>query len=145
MTRPEVFSALYGVGPIAEAEALVCPVTFSPRYDLDRELGVFSRKGHPLEGVSISGRILVCPGVQGGVAAGWAMLAMRGRGVGFAGLVFGQTNPAMVQGAVAARIPILAGTDEKIFSAVRSGDFIRVDPKRRQVTLVSGAPTGSRI
>jgi predicted aconitase with swiveling domain len=109
---------------------------FSARYDLDRMNGIITRVGHPLRGESITGKILVCPSVQGGVAAGWAFLAMKGRGVGFAGLVFGLTNPVMVQGAVAAQLPILAGIDPGIFETLKTGQIIRVDPAALDVTIL---------
>jgi predicted aconitase with swiveling domain len=110
--------------------------TFSPRYDLDRVHGTFTRVGHPLFGEPIAGKILVCPGVQGGIAGGWAFLMMQGRGVGFAGLIFGKVNPVMVQGAAAAGIPIVAGIDDAIFTALESHQLIRLDPKARQVTIL---------
>jgi len=60
---------------------------------------------------------------------------MRGRGVGFAGLVFGEVNPVMVQGAVAAGIPLMAGVERDIFDAVRSGQRIRIDPQNLTIVL----------
>lgn len=119
------------------ALALVSSSAFSARYDLDRERGVISRQGHPLRGVEIGGRILVCRNVQGGVAAGWALLSLRCRGVGFVGLVFGDTNPAMVQGAVAAGIPVLSGVEDEIFSSVKNGDTLCLDPEMQTVEVVS--------
>ena len=124
-----------GLGPAIEAVALVSPYTFSPRYDLDRENGIISRAGHPCYGESIADKILICPGVQGGIAGGWAFLMMRGRGVGFAGLVFGEVNPVMVQGAVAAGIPLMAGVERDIFDAVRSGQRIRINPQNLTIVL----------
>ncbi len=124
-----------GLGPAIEGVALVSPYTFSPRYDLDRENGTISRAGHPCYGESIADKILICPGVQGGIAGGWAFLMMRGRGVGFAGLVFGEVNPVMVQGAVAAGIPLMAGVEREIFVAVRSGQRVRIDPQKLTVVL----------
>lgn len=123
-------------GPAVEAPTLVCPVPFSTRYDLDRQTGIFSRAGHPLRGESIAGRILVWPAVQGGVAAGWDFLAMQGRRVGAAGLVFGSTNPAMVQGAIAAGIPIMAGVDEDLFICLRSGVRLRLNPAAHEITVL---------
>jgi len=79
---------------------------------------------------------LVSPGVQGGVAAGWALLAMRGLGVGFAGLVFGDVNPVMVQGAVTAGIPIAAGLDPSALDELQSGALARLDPGTRTLTLL---------
>ncbi|MGH3315752.1 MAG: aconitase X swivel domain-containing protein [Nocardioidaceae bacterium] len=130
------YSVRQATGPATQARLLVDPVTFSPRYDLDRVEGRFSRAGHPLYGEPISGVVLAAPGVQGGVAGGWAFLAMAGLGVGPAALVFGETNPVMVQGAVTADIPIVAGIDPAFFDEARTGDVVRVDPAARTVQLL---------
>ncbi|MPY85826.1 MAG: DUF126 domain-containing protein [Actinophytocola sp.] len=131
------FSVSQAIGEPVEAPALLCPVPFSARYDLDRTTGLISRTGHPLAGQSVANKILLTPGVQGGVAAGWALLAMRGLDVGFAGLVFGDINPVMVQGAVTAHIPIAASVDPAIFDNVNTGDIVRLDPTKRTITLVA--------
>lgn len=143
------YSASQATGPGVQARLLVDPVTFSPRYDLDRVSGRFSRTGHPLLGESLEGRVLASPGVQGGVAGGWAFLAMAGAGVGPAGLIFTDVNPVMVQGAVTAGIPIVAGVDPAFFDDVRTGDRLRVDPAARTVLLLAEAddartPGGAR-
>lgn len=131
-----IFAASQGVGAVITGEAVVSSVPFSARYDLDRTTGVFSRNEHPLRGASIADRILVAPGVQGGVAAGWAFLAMRGLGVGLRALIFGAVNPVMVQGAVTAGLPIVAGLDRSFFDHVRTGDRIRVDPGAHEVEII---------
>ncbi|MBK1783425.1 aconitase X swivel domain-containing protein [Prauserella cavernicola] len=131
------FAVRQATGPTVEAEAVVSPVPFSARYDLDRTTGVISRGDHPLLGTSVRDRILIARGVQGGVAAGWAFLSMRDLGVGPCGLVFGATNPVMVQGAVTAGLPIVAGVDDAFFDAVSTGDVVRIDPARREVAVVS--------
>lgn len=131
-----IFAARQGVGALVSGEAVVSPVPFSARYDLDRTTGVFSRNDHPLRGESIVDRILVASGVQGGVAAGWAFLAMRGLGVGPRALIFGAVNPVMVQGAVTAGLPIVAGLDPGFFDQVRTGDRIRVDPGAHEVQII---------
>ena len=140
----ESFDCKQGIGEAIEAPALVSTYTFSPRYDLDRVKGTFSRAGHPLEGESIAGKILVCPGVQGGVAGGWAFLAMQGRGVGFAGLIFGEVNPVMVQGAAAAGVPIVAGVDQEIFAALQNHQRIRLDPVARRITIFEPAAAAQK-
>ncbi len=137
-----IFTCERALGPATEATVLVSMRTFSPRYDLDRENGIFSRSDHPLQGQRIAGTILVSPGVQGGIAGGWAFMMMRGRGVGFAGLVFGKVNPVMVQGAAAAGIPILAGVDPAIFEVLRNGDHVRLEPAARRVVVLPGPSYG---
>lgn len=129
------YRVLQATGGSVEAPVLISPVPFSARYDLDRTTGVISRTGHPLRGRSIAGKILVSPGVQGGVAAGWALLAMQGYEVCPAGLVFGDTNPVMVQGAVTAQLPIAAGVEPSIFDELQTDDVVFFDSEALTVTL----------
>lgn len=133
------FTAQQAVGPTVEAVLLLNSRPFSPRYDLDRSSGTFSRTSHPLHGESLRGKILASRDVEGGVAGGWAFLAMRGAGVGPAGLVFGGINPVMVQGAVTAGLPVLAGVDSSFFSTAKTGDTVRLDPRGRCVEIVARA------
>lgn len=128
-------------GPTVRARALVSPVPFSARYDLDRVEGRISREDHPLKGSSITDTIYIAPGVQGGVAGGWALLSMRKLGVGFAGLVLGDTNPVMVQGAVTAGIPIAAGFDPAMLDDIRTGDLIELDPTAHTLRILERTPT----
>jgi len=130
------FKVSRAIGPVAEAPALVSSKPFSPRYDIDREAGTFSRPGHPLEGQSLAGKILIFPGVQGGVMGGWVFLELKSRGKGPAALVFGRTNPVMVQGAIMAGIPILDGIDPEALDAIENGDVVRVDPEKLSVEVV---------
>ena len=130
------YSVRQAAGPAVETRLLVDPVTFSPRYDLDRVRGRFSRTGHPLHGEALAGRVLASPGVQGGVAGGWAFLAMAGAGVGPAALVFGYVNPVMVQGAVTAGIPIVGGVDPRFFDEVRTDDLVQIDPAAGTVQVL---------
>lgn len=135
MIKRRTYRAERGLGQVVDALALVSSEPFSARYDLDRDAGVISRLDHPLRGAAIAGMVLVCPAVQGGVAGGWAFLAMAQRGVGFAGLVFENVNPVVVQGAIAAGIPILSGIDQAIFAELRTGQRIRLDPSRLEVQV----------
>jgi predicted aconitase with swiveling domain len=131
-----VFRVAQATGAEVEAEAVVSPVAFSARYDLDRTTGLISRNDHPLKGQSIRDKIFIAPGVQGGVAAGWAFLSMHGLGVGPRGLIFGAVNPVMVQGAVTAGLPIVAGIEPDFFEAVHTGDRVRISPEKHTVTIV---------
>lgn len=125
-----VLEAPPGFGPEVEAEIVLSKDTFSIRYDMDRETGVISRRGHALEGVSLAGKIVYFPAVQGGVAAGWAFLALAGRGVAPAGVLFGKTNPVMIQGLVLAGIPVMHRVSPDPFTVLRTGDRVRMSPRR---------------
>lgn len=128
-----------GYGPDLEGEALVSADAFSPRYDLDRETGVVSRKGHPLEGQCIAHRILVLPAVKGGVAAGWAFLDLTSRGVGPSAIVCTRTNPVFVQGCVVANIAIMHRLSPDPFGIVGSGDRLRLSPGRGEIAILRRA------
>lgn len=131
-----VFAVKRAYGPSIEGAALVSRAHFSPRYDLDRTAGVFSRPGHPNEGASLTGKVLFFTAVQGGVAGGWTFFELKSRNRGPAALVFGRTNPVMVQGAILAGIPILDGVDDDAFTLIENGDFVRVDPQHLRVQVL---------
>ena len=117
-----------GVGPTVEGEAIVSQQGFSARYDVDRDLGVFSRAGHDLFGHSLVGKILVCTTAKGGIATSWMLLDMVSRGLAPLAVLFRTTNPVMVQGAVLAGVAMLHRLDPDPATTIRSGDWLRVDP-----------------
>jgi predicted aconitase with swiveling domain len=125
-----------GFGPDVEGEVLLSRDTFSIRYDMDRETGIISRRGHALEGQSLAGRIVYFPAVQGGVAAGWAFLELARRGHAPAGVLFGRTNPVMIQGLVLAGISVVHQVRPDPFTILRSGDRVRMSPARGWVDLI---------
>jgi predicted aconitase with swiveling domain len=133
-----VLSAPRGFGPDVEAEILLSKDTFSIRYDMDRETGVISRRGHALEGQSLAGKIVYFPAVQGGVAAGWAFLALVHRRVAPAGMLFGRTNPVMIQGLVLAGIPTMHRVSPDPFTVFKTGDRVLMSPSRGMVERARG-------
>lgn len=126
-------------GPVVEGEAVVSSEGFSPRYDLDRWSGVITKRGHKLEGVNIRDKILFFPTAKGGIAAGWAFYDIKSKGIAPKALVFGVTNPVMVQGAVFANIAITEGWSEPPEGVIRTGDIVRVDPVAKTITVIRRA------
>lgn len=125
-----------GFGRSLEAEAMVSTDAFSPRYDLDRDNGEISRRGHALEGQNITGRILVMPAAKGGVAAGWAFYDLVARGIAPAALICTRTNPVFVQGCVLAGIGIMHELEPDPVATLRTGDRLRFDPENGTVTVL---------
>jgi len=132
-----ILTAPRGFGPDVEGEIVLSRDTFSIRYDMDRETGVVSRRGHALEGTTLAGRIVYFPAVQGGVAAGWAFLALADRRLAPAGVLFGRTNPVMIQGLVLAGIPVMHRVTPDPFTVLRTGDRVLMSPTRGVVELVA--------
>lgn len=126
-------------GPVVEGEAVVSSEGFSPRYDLDRWSGVITKRGHKLEGVNIRDKILFFPTAKGGIAAGWAFYDIKSKGIAPKALIFGVTNPVMVQGAVFANIAITEGWSKPPQDVIHTGDIVRVDPAAKTITLLRRA------
>ncbi len=129
-----------GFGETVEGEVLVSTEAFSPRYDLDRASGEISRKGHAIEGQSIAGKILVVPAAKGGVAAGWAFLDLRQRGIAPKALIVSATNPVLVQGCVLAGIAVMHALEPDPVAELKTGDRAKMDPKAGTVTVLRQRP-----
>ena len=123
-------------GPVVEGEAVLSAEGFSPRYDLDRWSGVITKPGHKLEGINIRDKICFFPTAKGGIAAGWAFFDIRSKGIAPKALVFGVTNPVMVQGAVFANLTITEGWSPHPAQVLKTGDWVRVDPARKVIELL---------
>jgi uncharacterized protein len=123
-------------GDAVEGVALVSTEGFSPRYDLDRWTGEISRPGHAIEGENIKNKILFFPTAKGGIAAGWAFYDLKAKGIAPKAIVFGVTNPVMVQGAAFAGITITEGWSRNPFEVVSTGDLVRVDPEAKKIEVL---------
>ncbi len=123
-------------GEVVEGEAVVSEEGFSPRYDLDRWTGLISKPGHKLEGTQIRDKICFFPTAKGGIAAGWAYYDIKCKGIAPKALVFGVTNPVMVQGAIFANMTITEGWSRHPRECIETGDWVRVDPARGVVELL---------
>jgi len=126
-------------GAVVEGRALVSREGFSPRYDLDRWSGLISRPGHALEGHNIKDTILITPSAKGGIAAGWAFYDIKHKGIAPKAFVFGVTNPVMVQGAIFAGITISEGWSRDPYRLIKTGDIVRVDPRRKTLSVMRKA------
>lgn len=136
MTAAVTINVNRAFGPVVEGEAVISSEGFSPRYDLDRWSGIITKPGHELEGVNIRDKILFFPTAKGGIAAGWAFYDIKAKSIAPKALVFGVTNPVMVQGAVFAHITITEGWSRDPRECIRTGDIVRVDPTERTIEIV---------
>lgn len=127
-----------GFGPEIEGVAIVARTGFSPRYDLDRTTGIFSRPGFPLYGISWIGKIFVCSTAKGGMAAGWALPDLKLRGLTPAAILLDIANPVIVEGAIAANISIMDLFESNITDNVVTGDIVRISPEKRTVWIRRG-------
>jgi len=130
------FIAKLAMGNPIEAVCLAASDGFSARYDLDRLNGTFSRPAHKLYGQDYRDKILILDTAKGGVATAWMLYEMKSRHVYPAAIVLNTVDPILAQGAALADIPMLAGFDCDITTAIPSGALVRLNPAEKSLTVV---------
>lgn len=94
---------------------------------IDIHTGVVVEPGHPLEGRSIKGSVLVLDGSKG--SNGWSVFfhAAQVSGAGPAALIFPRLDSRTAVTAAVLGVPTVTDLDGDIFDLVRPGDPLRVD------------------
>ena len=124
-----------GIGATVRGTALVGKDSFSARYDLDLERGVFARPGHVLYGEIYVGKILVLDAAKGGIATSWMLADMCARKKAPLALLLNIANPIMAQGASFSDLSLMHWFDCDITKAIATGDEVTVDPAAGLVTV----------
>jgi len=107
----------------ARGEALVSsePVGFFGM--MDPGTGVVTEPGHPLQGRSVAGKVLVFPRGKGSTVGSYVLYALRWNGVAPAALVMASCEPIVAVGAIIAGIPAVDGVE---VSAFETGDRVEL-------------------
>jgi phosphomecalonate degydratase small subunit len=118
----------------ATGEALVStePVSFYGGVDLDT--GRVAESGHPLEGQSLAGRVLVIPRGKGSTVGSWAILRLGRKGLGPAAILCERCETIVAVGVILAEIPCVDGLD---ITQIQTGQTVTVDGDRVQVTAIA--------
>jgi len=107
-----------------EGEALVSPEPLSFFGGVDAETGRVVEPGHPLEGQSIAGRVLVFPTAKGSTVGSYILYRLRKAGLAPAGLINAESEPIVAVGAIIASIPMVDHID---ISQIKTGDRVAID------------------
>ncbi len=113
-----------------EAEAIVSPEPIGFYGGIDPKTGIVIEKGHPLEGQSVTGKILVFPCGKGSTVGSYVIYGLEKNGVGPAAIVNEETETIVATGAILAGIPCV---DQIDISAFKTGDKLRVDAEKGSV------------
>lgn len=109
---------------VAEGRALVSTEAIGFLGGVDPDTGRVREKGHPLEGESVAGRVLVFPRGKGSTVGSYVIYALARNDVAPAGMVLEDCEPIVALGAVMAGIPVVDRVD---LSRFRSGDRVRIE------------------
>ena len=108
----------------AEAEALVSREPIGFYGGIDPKTGIFIEKGHELEGMSVTGKILVFPKGKGSTVGSYVIYGLATNKVGPAAIVNQETETIVATGVILAGVPCVDGIPTE---KIRTGDRLRVD------------------
>lgn len=94
---------------------------------VDPATGIIIEKGHPLEGKSMVGKILVFPNGKGSTVGSYVMLQLARNKKAPAAIINVFAEPIIVVGAIISKIPMVDMAGENIFEILKDGMIVEVD------------------
>lgn len=107
----------------ARGMALVSPEPIGFLGGVDPETGLVVEKGHPLEGQSVAGRVLVFPAGKGSTVGSYTLYRLAKKGLAPAAIINAQSEPIVAVGAIISDIPMV---DQVDIGQIATGDQVFV-------------------
>jgi predicted aconitase with swiveling domain len=99
----------------------------------DPETGVIVEKGHQLEGVSISGKVLVFPTGKGSTVGSYVLYALSKAGKAPLAIINKATDPIVAVGCIISDIPAI---DQIDIEQLKTGKEVEIDADEGVISLV---------
>jgi uncharacterized protein len=115
---------------VAEGSALVSAQPIGFLGGVDPETGIVIEPGHPLQGLCVTGRILVFPSGKGSTVGSYTLYWMAQVGTAPTAIVNAESEAIVAVGAIIAGIPMVEKVD---ITQISTGDRIRIDGDRLTV------------
>ncbi len=110
----------------ASGPLLVSPQPISFLSGVDPDSGIIVEKGHPLQGQSITGKVLVFPYGKGSTVGSYVLYALSRNGHAPSALVNAEAEAIIATGAIISEIPMIDRIDVPI-TRLRNGTRVTVD------------------
>ncbi|HEY3320125.1 MAG TPA: DUF126 domain-containing protein [Planctomycetota bacterium] len=114
--------------PIFEGKAagrvLKCDVPLGFFGHLDPETGIYKEQGHPLNGCSIKGRVLVFPRGKGSTVGSYILYGLKKAGNAPAAMIMTECDTIVAVGALIGEIPTIDGV---ALSELQNEQEVRVE------------------
>ena len=107
-----------------EGQALVSPVPLSFFGGVDAATGIVVEPGHPLQGQSVAGRVLVFSTAKGSTVGSYILYRLKKAGLAPVGIINTESEPIVAVGAIIADIPMV---DRVNIAQIRTGDWVTID------------------
>jgi len=112
---------------MAQGEAIVAHQPLSFLGGVNPDSGVVTERGHALEGVCVTNKILVFPYGKGSTVGSYTIFAMAKKGTKPAGIINTRTESIIASGCVLAEIPLMDSFEKDPVQAISNGDFVVMD------------------
>ena len=119
----------------AEGEALVAPTTLSFWGEVDPISGRIIASGHPLEGKSLRGKVLIIESTKGSSATPLVIGLARRENNAPVAFVNVNVDALAVLGCVVNEIPMVTELERDPFEIIETGDHVCVDADNGTVTV----------
>jgi predicted aconitase with swiveling domain len=119
----------------AEGEALVARATLSFWGEVDPVTGRVLAPGHPLEGQSLRGKVLVIESTKGSSATPLVIGLAHREGNAPIAFVNTSIDALAVLGCVVNGIPMVSELDRDPFEAIETGDHVTIDADEGRITV----------
>ncbi len=107
-----------------EGRALVSSAAIGFLGGVDPDTGIVLEPGHPLQGQSVAGTVLVFPTGKGSTVGSYTVLRLARSGHAPAAMVNAESEAIVAVGAIIADIPMV---DQVEIAQIRNGDWVTVE------------------
>jgi predicted aconitase with swiveling domain len=140
MPEPVVLRGRPVVRGRAEGPALVADATLSFWGEVDPVSGRVIGRGHPLEGNSLAGRVLVIRSTRGSSATPMVLNLDKLEGTAPAAFINVEVDSLAALGAIVNRIPMITDLERNPFECIRTGDYVVVDAEAGLIEIRPATP-----
>jgi predicted aconitase with swiveling domain len=119
----------------ASGEALVSHAPIGFLGGVDPKTGIVIEKGHPLEGKSVSGRVLLFPNGKGSTVGSYVMLQLAKNGKAPAAIINVSAEPIIAVGAIISGIPMVDKPEKDVYALLRDGMRVEVDADKGKIVI----------
>ena len=123
----------------AQGKALVSHSPISFFGGVNPETGVIVDKGHELEGVSISDKILVFPVAKGSTAGSYRIYELTVNQKAPRAIINLKADTVVAIGAIIANIPMVDKLEPNPMEVIKTGDMVEVDADQGVVKVMSNS------
>jgi len=132
MSQGEILQGRKVANGKAEGEAMVSSDGISFYGGVEPETGKVVEKGHPLEGKSVTGNVLVFPTGKGSTVGSYVLYDMKKRGTAPAAIINKEIETIIAVGAIISEIPCV---DKIEIEKIKDGAHVEVDADNATVQL----------